>query len=49
LGANNINVKSLFILGGIHNDQFYRENIVSVLKKISKKIKINFFQKQLIW
>jgi len=49
LGANNINVKSLFILGGIHKDQFYSENIVSELKKINKKIKINFFQKQLIW
>jgi len=49
-GANKMNYDSLFILNGIHEDEFRDENLDS-FKKILKKYNanINFYQKKLTW
>ena len=47
-GANNLNLDSLFITGGVHRSEFQKEN---ELEKLIKKydVKIKYFQKQLNW
>ena len=47
-GANNLNLDSLFITGGVHRSECKHENeLESLLKKY--KVKIQYFQKNLYW
>ena len=49
-GANNMNFDSLFIINGIHKDEFLNmtlENCEKVLKKYG--VKANYYQERLTW
>ena len=50
-GANNFNVKNLFIAGGIHKPEWSKKNISLANFVIGKNkyFKINYFQNELIW
>ncbi len=47
-GANNFNLDSLFITGGVHISEFRNENeLIKLIKKYN--VKTNYFQKELLW
>ena len=50
-GANNFNVKNLFIAGGIHKPEWSKKNIslANFVIEKNKYFKINYFQNELIW
>jgi HAD superfamily hydrolase (TIGR01459 family) len=50
-GANNFNVKNLFIAGGIHKSEWSKKNIslANFVIEKNKYFKINYFQNELIW
>jgi HAD superfamily hydrolase (TIGR01459 family) len=47
-GANNLNKDSLFILNGVHRDEF-SDNLELEKLLIKYKVKTNYFQKELQW
>jgi HAD superfamily hydrolase (TIGR01459 family) len=49
LGANNFNVKNLFIAGGIHKSEWNDKNINLAKFVLNKNFKINYFQNELTW
>jgi HAD superfamily hydrolase (TIGR01459 family) len=49
LGANNFNVKNLFIAGGIHKSEWNNKNINLAKFVLNKNFKINYFQNELTW
>ena len=50
-GANNFNVKNLFIAGGIHKPEWSKKNmsLANFVIGKNKYFKINYFQNELIW
>jgi HAD superfamily hydrolase (TIGR01459 family) len=50
-GANNFNVKNLFIAGGIHKPEWSKRNIslANFVIEKNKYFKIDYFQNELIW
>ena len=49
-GANNMNYESLFILNGIHKNEFSNLDAKNFRKVFNKyNVKINFYQNQLSW
>jgi HAD superfamily hydrolase (TIGR01459 family) len=49
LGANNFNVKNLFIAGGIHKSEWNNKSINLAKFVLNKNFKINYFQNELTW
>jgi HAD superfamily hydrolase (TIGR01459 family) len=49
LGANNFNVKNVFIAGGIHKSEWNNKNTNLAQFVLNKNLKINYFQKELAW
>jgi len=49
LGANNLNVKNLFIAGGIHKSEWNNHSINLAKFVFNKNCKINYFQNELTW
>ena len=47
-GANNLNIDSLFIHGGVHRNEFKTEKELSTLLR-KYEVQINYFQKELKW
>ena len=47
-GANNMNIDSIFILNGVHCSEFKKESELVDLS-IKYKVKVNYYQPQLIW
>ena len=47
-GANNLNLDSLFISGGVHRSEYQDENVLEDLLK-KYKVKTKYFQKNLCW
>ena len=48
LGANNLNIDSVFITKGVHRSEFKNDKEINNLAK-SYNVKINFFQESLKW
>jgi len=49
LGANNFNVKNLFIAGGIHKSEWNNKSINLAKFVLNKNFKVNYFQNELTW
>ena len=47
-GANNLNIDSIFISDGVHRTEFKDESELKTLS-VKYKVKINYYQPQLIW
>ena len=47
-GANNMNIDSIFISNGIHRSDFKDESELKSLS-LTYKVKVNYYQPQLIW
>ena len=47
-GANNMNLDSIFITGGVHTNKINNEEIVEKLLK-EHNVSANYFQKELTW